>query len=239
MVGGPPAPKPKGNKGCLVALVVVFVLLIGGGVAVAVAINWAGNKVEKAANDFVGEGTGGPCPYVSDVDATTALGTPSTATYYNGFFKVMNITDSRVLPDQPSCIMQQTATTNDSGVPGLGRAVKYTGSDAAAKYQQELTKAKGVVVTSTSQEGMSSSVTTESYFNKDVPDLGDGAFCIKSSGTLAGVVAHKGDTLVYVGLVQASEAPPGVDLGDPSNPKLNTDDTACDASVVLARKILG
>jgi hypothetical protein len=217
----------------MVALVVVLVLFIGGAVAVGFALHWAGSKVNDTVDNAIGAGTGGPCPYVSNADATEALGTDATATYYSGVFTFMNITDARVLADQPSCVMTETASTTQ-GMPGLGRAVKYAGGDAAGRYQQELTKAKGV----TEEKGNGLSVSTESYFNKDVPGLGDEAFCTTSSGTLAGVLARKGDTLVYVAVTRAGETP-GLNLDDPSNPKMSTDDAACDASVTLARKILG
>jgi hypothetical protein len=230
---GPTGPPPKGksNKGCLVALIVVLVLFVGGGIATVVAISVVGHK---AFNDAVG--SVGPCPYVSDADATAALNTDAEATLFDGGLgKFLDITDDRVLADQRSCILQQKASTDSgSGMPGLGRAVKYSGSDAESRYQQELTKAKGI----TEDRGNGLSVSTDSYFNKDVSGLGDEAFCTKSSGLTAGVLVRQGSTLVYVSLAQAGTTP-GIDLSDPNNPKLGTDDSACEAAQVLARKILG
>jgi hypothetical protein len=227
---GPPAPAPrkKGGRGCLIALAVFFLLALGSVVAIGYGLNWLGDK----AGDAIG--TTRPCPYVTSSEATAAVGTDAEATLFTGGLgRILNITDLRVLPDKESCIIQQTSSTDQQGMPGLGRTVRYQGGDARALYEQELVKAKGV------EEDRGNGVTVESdaYFNKAVSGLGDEAFCTKSSGILAGVLVLDGDTLVYVAVTRA-DVELGVDLDDPAGAKLSTDDPACESSQALARKIL-
>jgi hypothetical protein len=229
--GPPPAPAPqkKGGKGCLIALFVLLALGVGSVLAIGYGINWVGDKAEQAI------GTTTPCPYITSAEATEAVGTDAEATLFTGGLgRILNITDLRVLPDKESCIIQQTSSSSDQqAMPGLGRAVKYEGADARALYEQELVKAKGTK----EDRGNGITVESEKYFNKSVSGLGDEAFCTKSSGILAGVLVVDGDTLVYVAVTRADVAP-GVDLDDPSNAKLSTDDPACESSQALARKIL-
>jgi hypothetical protein len=228
--GGPrPAPPKKSGKGCLIALLIFAVLAIGSVVAIGIGLNWLGDKAVDAI------GTVTPCPYVTNAEATEAVGTDAEATLFTGAMgRVLNITDARVLPDKESCIIQQTASTSDQeGLPGLGRTVRYTGSDAQALYEQEMTRAKGT----SEDRGNGITVESGSYFNREVTGLGDRAFCTTSSGTLAGVLVLDGNTLVYVAVTRA-DAELGVDLSDPENAKLSTDDPACEASQALARKIL-
>jgi len=224
-IGSPPPVRKKSGKGCTIAVIVVMVLMAGSFVAVGVGIHWMGDKVTEAV------GTTRPCPYITDVEASALVGTDAEATLFTGALgRVLNITDIRVLPDKESCIIQQRGDDDGASMPGLGRAVKYVGADAAALYDAELTTAKGVTV----NRGGGATVETQPYFNKAVPGLGDEAFCTKSTYTLAGVLARHGDTLVYVAVVRA-DSQPGV---DPSRTKLTTDDPACDVSTDLARSIL-
>jgi hypothetical protein len=117
--------------------------------------------------------------------------------------------------------------------PGLGRAVRYEGADATRLYDAELTKARGIK----QDRGGGATVETASYYNKDVAGLGDRAFCTKATATLAGVLVVQGTTLVYVAVTRA-DVDLGVDLTDPGNGKITTDDPACESSSELARKIL-
>jgi hypothetical protein len=222
-------PRSSGGKGCLIAVIVLAVLVIAAGIAVMVGIAWLGNKASDAIGSIE------PCPYVSPAEASEALGIDAEATLFSGGFgRLMNITDARVLVDKESCILQQRAGSSEQdSMPGLGRTVRYVGADATSLYDNELIKAKGI----TEDRGDGISVSTDPYFNKEVTGLGDRAFCTTSSGLLAGVLVHEGDTLVYVALTLAG-LPPGVDLDDPANAKLTTDDPACEASQVLARTIL-
>jgi hypothetical protein len=228
--GPPPAPAParKSGRGCLIAFAVVAFLGLAATAALFYGLNWAADK----AGDAIG--TTRECPYITRAEATEAVGVDAEATLFTGALgRVINITDIRVLPDKESCILQQTSSSDQQGMPGLGRAVKYTGGDARALYEQELVKAKGIK----EDRGNGLSVESGSYFNKDVKGVGDEAFCTKSTGTLAGVLVLDGNTLVYVAVTRA-DVELGVDLDDPDNAKLSTDDPACDSSTALARKIL-
>jgi hypothetical protein len=224
-----PLPPKKSGRGCLIAILVVLGLVLVAVVAMGVGIAWLGNRAMDAI------GSVGPCPYISNDEASAAVGTDAEVNLFTGGLgKILNITDPRVLPEKSSCIIQPTSSSSDKeSLPGLGRAVKYTGSDATMLYEREIAKAKGTK----EDRGGGASVETASYFNREVTGIGDRAFCTKSSGSLAGVLVLDGNTLVYVALTPAG-AQPGVDLDDPDNAKLTTDDPACDASTELARKIL-
>ena len=223
------APAQKGGRGCLTALAVMGVLAILVIAGVAAGTRWLFHKAEDVI------GSAGPCPYLTNEQASDAVGVDSEAELFTGGLgRVLNVVDLRVLPDKESCIIRQKIdSVGDASVPGLGRTVKYVGTDAATLYDEELAKAKGT----TEDRGNGLTVETQSYFNREVPGLGDRAFCVKSTGTVAGVVAIEGDTLVYVGITRAGTAP-GADLTDPGNPKLTSDDAACDASSALARTVL-
>jgi hypothetical protein len=224
----PPPARARTGRGCLIAVLIIVGLMVASVVAFGIGIVWLSNKAEEAI------GTVTPCPYVSDAEATEAVGTEAKAELFTGALgRVLNVTDLRVLPDKSSCIIQQNTDSDPESLPGLGRTVLFTGADARALYERELAKAKGV----TENRGGGATVETESYFNREVPGLGDRAFCTKTSGTLAGVLALDGDTLVYVAVTRAG-SDVGVDLSDPANGRLTTDDPACDASVALAGKIL-
>jgi hypothetical protein len=212
---GPP-PRQKGRKGCLVAIIIVLVLLVVTIAAVVAGAIWLGNKAQDAI------GSSEPCPYITNEEASAALGTEAEATLFTGLGRVLNITDMRVLPDHDSCILQGTSSSSGSqDTTGLGRAVKYVGPDARMLYEREVAKAKG-----TSQEsGQGLAVETQPYFAKDVSGLGERAFCTTSSGTLAGVLVLDGDRLVYVAVNGAGTSPGAAD-------------PACEASQVLARAIL-
>lgn len=226
--GPPPVAPRRSNRGCLIALSVIGVIFVGIVAAAIYGLYWLGDRAEEAI------GTTGPCPYVSAEEASEAVGTDAEATLFSGGLgRVLNITDARVLPDKESCIIQGTSSGGSENAPGLGRTVRYVGGDAGALYDRELIKAKGI----TEDRGNGVTMETQSYFNHDVSGLGDRAFCTKSSGTLAGVLAVRGDTLVYVAVTRA-DVDLGVDLTDPGNGKITTDDPACESSTAVARRIL-
>src|SRR5262249_13383457 len=99
------------------------------------------------------------------------------------------------------------------------------GSDAASMYQAELTKAKG-----TPDDSGAVTVTGDDYYLKDV-SLGDEAFCTKEglSTVSSGVLARKGNTLVYVSIIDSSTA----------GNQQNADETNCTNAQKLATKVLG
>ena len=220
----PPAPgMSKTAKGCLIAMAVVAVLgvLVVGGAIFAI-----GMFADDVAENALG---GGPCPFLSDDEASDALGDGTTAIEASGLTSVLTIIDPRVMPSDPSCALSRE---DDTG--GLGRVARYEGSLASQKYDDELTKAKGI----TEDRGNGVSVTTDEYFNQVVDGFGDEAFCTKSSGLGAGVLVREGNTLVYVSVVADASTTPGLDLEDPDNPKLGTDDFHCELAQEIAADVL-
>jgi hypothetical protein len=198
---------------------------LGGCVAAVVAFNLFADDVADRALG------GGPCPFLSADDASDVLGAGTTTIEARGLTQVLVIIDARVMADDRSCAL----TRDDAdGGGGLGRVARYQGGDAAARYEAELTKARGV----TEEVGEGLSVTSEEYFNKALADFGDEAFCTKSSGVGAGVLVREGTTLVYASVVVDVDASPGVDLSDPDNAKLGTDDLHCEVAQRLARRVL-
>jgi hypothetical protein len=229
----PPVAPSSSGRGCLMAvligLAVIFVLAVGAFVVFGFIVNRVAHKVI---------GTQGPCPFLSNADAAASFGAGTTVQRLEGLSKVLVIIDARVMPNDPSCAISRddpnAAPGASSSSGGIGRVARYQGSAASAKYQAELTKAKGV----SEDRGNGITVTSENYYNKDVSGLGDQAFCTTSSGVGAGVLTRKGDTLVYVSVVADVNTVPGIDTSDPNHPKLGTDDVHCELAQRLARQVL-
>ena len=214
----------KSNRGCLIAALVVFGLFVvlGGGACVAITV-----FADDVAEDALG---GGPCPFLSDDEAEDILGEGTTAIETSGLSNVLDIIDPRVMPNDPSCALFD----GESQGGGLGRVARYEGRQASEKYDEELEKAKGI----TEDQGGGISVTSEEYLNRELENFGDEAFCTKSSGLGAGVLVREGDELVYVSVVADVNATPGVDLSDPDNPKLGTDEAHCLLAQEVASVVL-
>jgi hypothetical protein len=209
----PPAQKSSGGKGCLIAFAIVFII----GIIAAVVIVFA---VRNTVHDAVGVND---CPFLSNGDASAALGGNETVNQFGGLTSFANIAfDDRVLPNAPSCVVTNTGGATSGG---SARAVKYDGGDAASQYQAELTKAKG----SPSSSG-AVTITSDGYYLKDVT-MGDEAFCTKADLTnpSGGVLVHKGNTLVYVSVLESANA----------SGTANSDDANCDNAQKVASKILG
>jgi len=216
-------PVKKSGKGCLIAALVVFGVLALFAIGAAVLVSMFADDVVEGALG------GGDCLFLSDDDAADALGAGATTMETSGLSGVLVMIDARVMPDDEDCSLQGAGES-----AGLGRVARYEGPNAARKYQDELTKAKGI----TESRGNGLSVTTDEYFNKELRGVGDEAFCTKSSGLGAGALVRKGDTLVYASVVANSSAAPGVDLSNPDNAKLGTDDLHCQIAQRIAAAVL-
>jgi hypothetical protein len=223
----PPAQTSSAAKGCLIAAAVVFGLLGLGVVGVGVFLAAFGDDVVESA---VG---GGPCPFLSDDEASDALGSGTEAIETRGLSNVLTVIDARVLATEPSCALLGGESEDGAGDGGLGRVARYEGGEADERYAQELEKAKGI----TEDRGNGVSVTSDEYLNRELEDFGDEAFCTTSSGVGAGVLVRDGDTLVYVSVVADVSQTPGVNL-DPENPRLGTDDAHCELAQQIARDVL-
>ena len=211
-------------RGCLVAAALAFAAIVVSGV---IGVLVVGVAVNRASDKVIGDL--GPCPFLSDEEASAAFGSGTTAQKLEGVSRVLVIIDARVMSNDPSCALSRGDASG-----GIGRIARYRGVRARARYDEERTKARGV----TEDRGGGVTVTSDDYFNKDVEGIGDEAFCTTSSGVGAGILVRERNTLVYVSVVSDVDTPPGLDLDDPDNPKLGTDDLHCDIAGVIARSVL-
>jgi hypothetical protein len=205
----PPGPQPankSGGKGCIYALIAVAAVVVLGVIGIIAAVALLGGK----AADKIQEATQqNPCPFLSDSQASDALGQDVQAVKMSGFYEFLRITvDTRVLPAAPDCVV---ITTSNSGV---ARVAKYDGSDASSAFDQ----AKNVADGTSQDQGNGLSVETESYISDQAVTVGDEGFCTTTDiiGN-AGVLVRKGGTLVYT----------------------STDSGDCAQAQALAKKILG
>lgn len=179
-------PKKSGGNGCIYALIAVAVVVVLGviGVVAAVAIlgGTAVDKIEEAADQD-------PCPFLSDSQASSAMGEDVQAVKMSGFYQFLRITvDTRVLPDAPDCVVLSSSES------GVARVARYEGSDASTAFDQ----AKSVADGTSEDQGNGLSLETESYLSDEAVNVGDEGFCTTSTiiGS-SGVLVRKGDTLVY------------------------------------------
>ena len=233
---GYPAPRRRsGGRGCLTSLVIVVVLVLGlalaGKWAMGRASSWFGQKKD----DLVG---GAGCPFANDAEVAGIVGGGKITLVKAGSLTsiVSNIVDSRVIPDAPSCWAMSDATATAQNPGRLLRIASETSGTAATVFKAEVTKAKGVTV----DKGNGLSVSSEPYYSKPVPGLGDQAFCTSASTSgpgSAGVLVRQGDRLVYVSLTpDFSRGAPGI--GTPGRTTLSTDDASCDLAQKIARVVL-
>jgi hypothetical protein len=213
-------------SGCAIAaLVIVGILVIGGAGVVALGV-FAVHKVAKTAEKNL---VAHDCPVLSNDKARSLFGSQAEAPTIPLGGLIAPVFDNRVLADSGSCWV--TNGDNQSTIILYHRE----GGDAHARYQQEHDAAQP-----TSQDkGNGLTVENSGYFDKDVADLGDEAFCTASSLSGAtGVLVRKGDRLLYVSIL------PGADF-DPSQFGINSDtgaitnDTICTTAQSAARGILG
>jgi hypothetical protein len=218
-----------------VILLVVLVVVIGlPVVGVYLAVNYVGRKAE----DLVGAGE---CTLISNSDASDALGAPITLQKGTGLGRIVSgVIDGRILEGAPSC-WGTTETTNSSDLATLVRIAVQEKGDAAAAYQEEVRRAKGVVTQDNRDaDGNGTTVTTGSYYGNAVSGLGDEAFCtsLGLTGTV-GVLVRQGDKLVYsaVGADLQSLGVPDPSA-DPSGIKLPDGAATCERAQKLARILL-
>lgn len=185
----PPAPKKSGGRDVVVVLValgMVAVLILGG---LYFAFRWVGGKF----GDAVG-GVG--CGFVAESEVNSALGGTFELVELGALTSIVGATvDGRVLAEAPTCVGTEVGTGDED--TRLVRIARLRTSDAAVRFQQERTLAQGV----TEDRGGGLTVSTSSYFHRDVVDFGDEAFCTAADLALrGGVLVRRGDVLVYVSL---------------------------------------
>jgi hypothetical protein len=166
---------------------------------------------------------------MTDAEARDLVGGNADAADLSGLYQATLglVIDMRALPNAPDCIITDGQKTY------LVRIAKSDGNGAAV-FAQEKANAQP---TSQDQGG---GVTLENagYFGGDVSGLGDEAFCTGiSNAIMAGVVARRGDTVLYV-----SVGPP--EEGDTSVPEMGsqggviTAPGLCSLAQDIARKVL-
>jgi hypothetical protein len=229
--GGPsaPAPKSSGGKGCLVVLIVFLVIGVVGAIAAVAGIAWLGNKVDS------GEAFGKTeCDFVSNQDVSTVMGQPYELIQLGGLTAIATpALDARVLGDAKTC---WATTTSSSSSGPVVRIARSDDGDAAARYDKELTQAKGV----TEDRGNGLSVSSSSYLNKELSGVGDEAFCTTSDlAGSAGVLVRNGTKLVYVSIGLDSATTPSADLNGAQNGqvKFSSDDANCERAQKIAAKV--
>lgn len=184
---------PSGSSGCLKVIVILVVL---GAILVALLVGGLALFANRIADSVGvnGDGTiGKACTFIDNAALSDALGSKAEALQLTGFYDatIGIILDKRVLPDAEDCWI-----TADQATP-TGRIAKHVGGDAASVFQQERQKA----APTSQDQGGGVSLTSSGYFGGNVAGLGDEAFCTGLSPTMqAGVLARKGNTLVYVSL---------------------------------------
>ena len=191
--GGPPGqwnPAPAAaSSGCLKAfLILIVVAAIGLGV-IGLALVFVGGRFV----DQLGVGEENECAFLSREEARAVLGGDAEVLELTGLTEATlgMVLDTRVLGDAEDCWITSDASE------AVGRVALYRGSDAAARFQTERENAEP----RSEDRGGGISVETEGYFGGAVSGLGDEAFCTGVSPAIqAGVVARRGDTIVYASL---------------------------------------
>ncbi len=161
------------------------------------------------------DGSMNECAFVSSADASDALGVEVGAVPLGGLVDatVGQILDKRVIPDAEECwvVGGSTATT--------GRIARQVGDDASGSFNA----ARATAIAS-------------AYFAGDVSGLGDQAFCTgMSEAESFGVLVLRGDTLVYVSLIDPAVA--GLDRQTNSDGVVTSPKT-CALAQEVAKKVL-
>jgi hypothetical protein len=213
-------------SGCAIAALVIVGIIVIGGIGVVVLAGVVFHKVAKTAEKNL---VPHDCPVLSNSKARDLFGPNAEASTIPLSGLIAPVFDNRVLADSDSCWV-----TNGNDEPTI---ILYhrEGGDAHARYQQEHDAAQPT----SEDRGNGLSVETEGYFDKDVADLGDEAFCTASSLSGAvGVLVRKGDHLLYLSIMPGANFDPS-QLGINSDNGVITNDTLCEAAQKAARSILG
>ena len=221
---GPRPQASKSSKGCIIALVIFLVLIIGFGAFAAFGLHWVGNQIENGS--AFGKDT---CDAISNADVNEVLGGSYTAVQLGGFTNIAApALDSRVLPNGKTCWISPSK--------GDGRTIRVatsSTSDASATFAAEKNKATG-----TKQDrGNGLSVETQGYFGKDVT-VGDEAFCTTSDVIgYAGVLVRQGNKLTYVSVNGGDLGTTGTPTASDITAALGNDNDKCDVAMKLAAKV--
>ena len=127
-----PAPAKSSGNGCLKACLIVGAILVVLFFIAVAGLVFLGNQIIKSV-PVDEQGNLQACPFVSNEQLSSVLGSGTKAVPLTGFFDatIGIVLDKRVLPDAEDCWI-----TAD-GATGTGRIARYQGSDAGAKFQAE------------------------------------------------------------------------------------------------------
>jgi len=193
-----PAPAKSSGNGCLKACLIVGAILVVLFFIAVAGIVFLGNQIIKSV-PVDEQGNLQACPFVSDDQLSSVLGSGTKAVPLTGFFDstIGLILDKRVMADDEDCWITSDGST------GTGRIARYQGPDAASKFEAEKLAAQP-----TSQDqGNGLTLENPGYFAGDVSGVGDEAFCTDfSTALMEGVLVRQGDTLVYVSLQGGTDA---------------------------------
>ena len=224
----PLTPAKTSNKGCMTVLIIFLVLGLLAGIAAVVGIAWLGNKVDSG--EAFGKTT---CDFVGEQEVGDAMGAKYDLIQLGGLTAIATpALDARVIPDGKTC----WATPSGTGTGSVVRIARLETGDAAGRYQQELTNAKGT----TQDKGNGLSVSTEGYLGKELSGVGDQAFCTTTDLTgSSGVLVRTGDKLVYVSVGLDGVSTPSIDLNAAQNGqvKFGSDDKNCEVAQKIAAKV--
>jgi hypothetical protein len=220
-------------SGCAIAALVVFGLLVVGGIGVVVL----GTVVFHKAKHTLEQNVGGKldivpsdCPVLSNAKARDLFGSNAEASTIPLSGLVAPVFDNRVLADSDSCWV--TNADKQRTIILYHRE----GGDAHARYQQEHDAAQPA----SQDRGNGLTVTSEGYFDKDVSGLGDEAFCTGMTFSGAtGVLVRQGDRLLYVSIQLGPDEFDPSQLGTNSETGVITNEKQCDEAQKAARAILG
>jgi hypothetical protein len=205
----PPLPDRGGRPfgaGCLFALLVVVGLAIVTVLAaryvvdrareevpeaVGRAVDGARSGVDDAVDDAIGDVVGGPCDFLTEAQAEAVLGEAKVVGLGRAVSAARPVLDDRILPDAPTCWV---AAANGR----VARVARLGAGDAAARFDAEAAKAR---------RG------PRPYFAGAVRGFRDEAFCTTITTTgAAGVLARRGDRLVYASVTpDLTRSPGGID----------------------------
>jgi hypothetical protein len=210
-------------SGVLIAVIVVVALVLVGGTLALRAV------LHKATNNVGGNLIPHDCPVLSNSKAHDLFGDSAEASTIPLGGLIAPVFDGRVLGDSDSCWV----TDADS----QRTIILYhrEGGDAHARYQQEHDAAQPTSV----DKGNGLSLENEGYFDKDVSDLGDEAFCTASSLSGAtGVLVRKGDHLLYLSIEPGPDEFDPSQLGTNSDTGVITNEKLCEDAQQAARAIV-
>lgn len=219
--GAPPPARSSGN-GCLKACLIVGLLLVALAIIAIISLFAVGSRIVSGLG-VDSSGNLRDCSIVSASQVRTALGPDAQVGPLSGLANTIGgvALDKRVLPDAENCWIGIGSSPGPTHADGeFGRIAKYSGADAASRFDQARSAAQ-----------------TGRYFATDVAGADLQAFCTGWSNQYpgTGALVRKGSDLVYVSFFIG----PSPDLSTaPGDNGVRYSAHACASSVALAQLAL-